>query len=209
MRFHIVWQFLTNIWLRVWVWYKRYIHIYLFFGALKLMLHYFNNIHYTQNTDLIESEKIICLKYFLWFEKFIYLNQINFVWFKQSIFETNKCLFKGVHLCNIFEKTIFLLLHISNLKHVKNDVVNDLWCKWFFLLHPKNLSALFSNLCVDCAKCIQWIELEFFLAVFMHYPRYWRSGFLGFCFVHFLKLMSRKKTCKTNFFVQSPPFWWF
>ena len=51
--------------------------------------------HYTQKKDLIESNKMISLNNFLWFEEMICLNEIKFVWFKQNIFEPNKYLFES------------------------------------------------------------------------------------------------------------------
>ena len=49
----------------------------------------------TQKKDLIESKKMICLNDFPWIEEMICLNEIEFVRFKQNIFELNRYLFES------------------------------------------------------------------------------------------------------------------
>ena len=55
---------------------------------------WFSRVH-TEKKDLIESKKIICLNDFFWFKEMICLNEIEFIWFKQNIFEPNKYLFES------------------------------------------------------------------------------------------------------------------
>ena len=91
--------------------------------------------------NFIESKKMICLEDFLCYEKMMYLNEIKFVWFKQSVIEkiqkkqqikicsnqinfclkSNKFIFKK----NLFHSSIYLL---SKSESVKFSLIESVTC---------------------------------------------------------------------------------